>query len=128
MAKNEFLANRVIVWNDVPFAQAATTISASQYIPAGAVVNKIVAMVTGAQTNLAAASATFQLFAGTNSLCSAITLKQLGAQTIPVALTMNNAGGVYVPNGGEINVQLQASQNSSYVGYPSFFIEYYNSN
>jgi hypothetical protein len=100
-------------------------LSAGIFIPSGAVITAIKAMCTGAQTNLAAASATFQLFVGTNSICSAITLKQLGAQTIPVALTMNAAGGVYVPNTGELNMQLQASSNSSYVGPPTIYVEYY---
>jgi hypothetical protein len=125
MAKNSFLADRVIVWQNVPFAQAAATINAGVYIPAGAIIKGVNAVVTGAQTNLTAASATFQLFVGTQSIVSAITLKQLGAQTVPVALTLNQAGGVYVPVAGQLNVQLQASANSSYVGVPTFYVEYF---
>jgi hypothetical protein len=122
--KNQLLANRVIVWPDVAPGQAATTFSAGVFLPAGALIKQINAVVTGAQTNLAAASATFQLRVGTDTICSAITLKQLGAQTVPVALTMNQAGGVYVPNTGELNMIIQASSNSSYVGAPTFYIEY----
>jgi hypothetical protein len=123
--KNAFLADRVVIWPDVQFAQAATTLSAGVYIPAGAIIKGINAVVTGAQTGLTDASATFKLFVGTQSIGSAQTLKQLGAQTVPVALTLVQAGGVYVSVGGELNVQLQASSNSSYVGVPTFYVEYF---
>jgi hypothetical protein len=117
---NEFLVERVVVFK----ANAAATLYAGVYIPAGAIINGISAFVTGDQTNLAAASATFQLRVGTDSICSAITFKQLAAQTKPVALTMNNSAGVYVPNSGELNLIMQASQNSSYVGPPTFYVGY----
>jgi hypothetical protein len=125
MAKNEFLVNRVLVWPDVAPGQAATTFSAGTFLPAGAIIAGVKAVVTGAQTGLTDASATFRLRVGTDNIISAITLKQLGAQTVPVALTMNNAGGVYVPNTGELNMIVQASSNSSYVGAPTFYVEYF---
>ena len=126
MAVNEFLVNRVAVLDNVVIGNAATTWSQGVIIPAGAIITGIKAVSPGAQTNLTDASATIRLRVGTDPICSAITIKQLSAQTIPAALTMNNAGGVYVPNTGELNLIVQASSNSSYNGTVKFFVEYYH--
>jgi hypothetical protein len=125
MANNELLAQRTAVWEDLLIGNVATTHSSGIMIPAGAIITSIRVNSPGALTNLAAASATFQLRVGTDSIGSVQTLKQFGAQTIPTSMTLNQAGGVYVPNAGELNMILQGSSNSSFVGTIDFYVDYF---
>ena len=125
MASNGLLVQRTAVFESVLIGNAVTTHSSGIYIPAGAIITGIRVVSPGAQTNQTAASATIQLRVGTDSLMSTARLSQVGAQTIPVALTLNQAGGVYVPNSGELNLIVQASSNSSYVGTLDFYVDYF---
>lgn len=125
MASNGLLVQRTAVFESVLIGNAATTHSSGIYLPAGAIITGIKAVSPGAVTNRTDASATIQLRVGTDSIMSAATLKTLGAQTIPVALTLNQAGGVYVPNSGELNLIVQASSNSSFVGTYDFYVDYF---
>lgn len=125
MASNGLLVQRTAVFESVLIGNAATTHSSGIYIPAGAIITGIRAVCPGAQTNYAAASATIQLRVGTDSIMSVATIKAIGAQTVPTALTLNAAGGVYVPNSGELNLIVQASSNSSYVGTHDFYVDYF---
>lgn len=126
--KNEFLANRVAVLPGIALnAVVASTYGSAQgvYIPKGAIIIGAKEMCVGAQTNLAVASQTIALRVGTFPVISTIVASNLGASTVPIALTLLTAGGVYVPISGVLNVIQQASSNSSYVGTHDFYVEYF---
>jgi hypothetical protein len=124
MAKNEFAVQRTAVFEDVLIGNVATTHYSNIMIPAGAVITGVKACSPTAQTNYTSASATVQLLVGTDSIISTVCIKNLGAVTIPTSLTINQAGGVYVPTTGELNLQVAASANSSFIGTYDFYVDY----
>ena len=126
--KNNFLVNRVAVLPGIALnATAASTYGSAQgvYVPKGAVIVGAREMCVGEQTNLTDASHTVALRVGTFPVVSTICIKNLGASTVPIALTLLTAGGVYVPNDGVLNVIQQASANSAYTGTHDFYVEYF---
>jgi len=123
---NEFFGQRLAVLEGIAPIAAATTLGSSQgvYIPAGAIITGVRVNAVGAQTNLTDASATVALRVGTDPVISTVEIKNLGAGSVPVAMTLLTAGGVYVPHSGVLNVIQQASANSAYTGTHDFYVEY----
>lgn len=125
---NEFNVNRVAVLSNVALnATAASTYGSSDniIIPKGAIVVGVREMCIGAQTNLTDASHTINVRVGTFPIVSTLEIKNLGASTVPIAMTLLTAGGVYVPSSGALNVIQQASANSAYTGTHNFYVEYF---
>jgi hypothetical protein len=124
MATNDFLVKRTAYFQDVTIGNAATTWSSGVIIPAGAIITGVKMMAPGAVTTTDA-SATIQLRVGTNSIISTTKINAaVGAVTIPITLTLNQAGGVYVPASGELNMIVSASSVSACTAVVDVYVDY----
>ena len=123
---NEFLAKRTVKATLTFSVQDATTVSSGGVmIPKGAIVTGVKIMGTAAgHANRSVASGTFQIRVGGLTVISALTEKELGAQTIPITGTLVQAGGVYIATSGEIDLIHQASANSSFTGTYDVYVDY----
>lgn len=121
---NENLIQKTAAFKNVTIGNIAATHSSGVIIPAGAIITGAKLMANAAVTTTDA-SATIQLRVGTNSIISTTKLNAaVGAQTIPITLTLNQAGGVYVPASGELNMIVSASSVSSCSAVVDIYVDY----
>lgn len=134
MAKNEFNIRRVAFSNfTIPSNTSANTASvlsanASVFIPKGAIVTGIKYFTLGAITNVSALkNATINLIVGgqvlgTNNAVASTLL----TAALPYTQTLANTNGVYVSVGGNLSVQLGASDSdrSALAGTSDVYVEY----
>lgn len=128
MANNEFLVNRVAsAAMPVTINTAGpNTVYGSVIIPAGAIVTGATIVHTSAPT-VANAANTICLYAGTGLPLMAVTaISDLGGTiSIPQAMTLLTAAGMYVSNAGELMLKCGVSNGTAswtfrpdvYVGY-----------
>ena len=121
---NDFSVSRTAVFNDILIGNVSTTHTSPVLIPAGAIITGIKLMATSTVTTTDA-SATIQLRVGTGSICSTTKINAaVGAATIPITLTLNQAGGVYVPVTGPLNMIVSASSSSSCNATVDVYVDY----
>ena len=123
-AKNENYIQKTAAFKGITLGNAATTHSSGVIIPVGAIITGAKLMAPSANTTTDA-SATIQLRVGTNSIISTTKINAaVGAVTIPITLTLNQAGGVYVPASGELNMIVSASSVSACTAVVDVYVDY----
>ena len=129
---NEFLEGQVVRAEYAVLASNATqALTSGVFLPKGALVTGVTFINTGAPT-IANASGSIDLRVANTQLSSSISLVSTGmikniasAQTIPTVLTLGAVGGVYLPQGGELVLSVQAtSGTNAHTWAPSVFVGY----
>jgi hypothetical protein len=121
---NELLIKKTAFYGPVTLGNAATTWTSSVFIPAGAIITGARVMAPGAVTTTDA-SATICLYVSSTPIVSTTKINAVvGAQTIPVNMTLIQAGGVYVPATAALAVYVSASSSSACTAVVNFYVDY----
>ncbi len=125
MNRNEFSIQRTAV-GEFTVPLIAATLLSGVIIPAGAIVTGIRIMPPAAPTGAGSsvASATVLLKAGAEALCATVEIKNLPTETVVATTAVTAASGKYLATGGELLLEVQASNNSSASGVFNYYVDY----
>jgi hypothetical protein len=122
---NEFLEGRVASATFQVTAQAAATrVPSSVYIPANAIVTGMTMLNTISNVT-AAMNQTYAIYAGTEAINAALSLKEIPAVSVVSKCSLLTAAGVFLTSGGMLNLSMGTWDGTSvgnakptiYVGY-----------